>query len=301
MITRNVLITGGGGQLAWDLMNSMCPFPLELTELPLEQLDITKETDVERAFATYQPHLIINTAAYTAVDKAEEEKALAFKVNRDGAGLLAKLCKQHRLPLLHLSTDYVFDGEKKFAYLENDPVNPISVYGQSKWGGEEVVRKQLHEHIILRVSGIFGVHGHNFVKTIIKLAGQRDSLDIVHDQTTCPTPAADIADALLQIANNILCSNQIINWGTYHYCSSPSVTWHDFAAVIIEEAANYQTLTVKTLNAITAKQLNLLAKRPGYSVLNCDKIFNEFGIARPNWKIGLTRVIRELFCEKLPI
>ena len=124
MLTRNVLITGGGGQLAWDLMNSMCPFPLELTALPREQLDITKETDIERAFATYQPHLIINTAAYTAVDKAEEEPALAFKVNRDGAELLAKQCKQHRLPLLHLSTDYVFDGEKNYLIWKPIPSIP---------------------------------------------------------------------------------------------------------------------------------------------------------------------------------
>ena len=184
--------------------------------------------------------------------------------------------------------------------METDPVNPINVYGKSKWEGEEAIRNQLHEHIILRVSGIFGVHGHNFVKTIIKLAEQRDSLDIVNDQTTCPTPAADIADALLQIANDILGRRQIIKWGTYHYCCGPAVTWYNFAAAIVEEASQYQTLTAKTLNAITSEQLKLLAKRPRYSVLNCDKIFDEFGLVRHGWKTGLTRVIRELFCEKLP-
>ncbi len=295
MRPRNILITWGNGQLAWELVNGMSAVELTLTDLSIDQLDITKPDEIERAIQTYEPHLIINTAAYTAVDKAEQEKELAFKVNRDGAGFIAKQCAQHRIPLVHVSTDYVFDGKKNSPYLEMDPAHPLSVYGQSKWEGEEAVRNNLYNHVILRVSGSFSSHGHNFVKTIIKLASERESIDVVNDQITCPTPATGIADAIFQIANTILAPYLLMEfWGTFHYCSAPPTTWYDFAAAIIEEAKLYKPLKVKTLNPVTSEQLNLLAKRPRYSVLDCDKIGYIFGVRPAKRPRGLHFAVQEI-------
>jgi dTDP-4-dehydrorhamnose reductase len=287
-----LLVTGGNGQIGWSLQHTKTPF--EIISLTRKQLDITEENDIKTVFAKYNPHLVINSAAYTAVDKAEEEAELAFKINKDGAGLIAKCCAAKNIPLVHLSTDYVFDGEQPQPYYENDSANPLGIYGKSKLDGENLIRKHLESHLILRVSGVFAKHGNNFVKTILRLAQERKELNVVADQITCPTPAIDIAEVILQLAQELFTNKNNIFWGTYHYCAANPVSWYDFATAIVEQAKQYKNLLVEKLNPITTDQYPTLAKRPMNTVLNCDKLHQTFGIKQKPWQPGLNQTIKEL-------
>jgi dTDP-4-dehydrorhamnose reductase len=278
-----LLVTGGNGQLAWDLHQLAVDNAVNLVAYPREILDITNPDSINTVFEQCQPDVVINTAAYTAVDKAEQEIEQAFRINRDGAASIAEACVAANIPLVHLSTDYIFDGQKSTAYCEDDLPNPLSVYGKSKWEGEVAIRERCPQHIILRVSGVFGQHGHNFVKTILRLARERDSLRIVADQTTCPTPATDIAAAILSLVK------QPLKFGTYHYCSSESMTWYQFAKTIIAMAG------LKTeVQPITTADYPLPAKRPPYSALDTHKIQTHYGIQPQSSKPGLLEVIKNV-------
>ena len=296
MKTPTLLITGGSGQVAWDLKQFAADKTIKLVACSRDELDITNPDSINQAFAQFKPDIIINTAAYTAVDKAEQETAPAFLVNRDGAANLARACSERVIPLVHLSTDYVFDGKKEKPYQENDKSVPLGVYGQSKWEGEEAVRENCPQHIILRVSGVFGRHGNNFVKTILRLAGERETLRVVADQTTCPTPAADIAETIIIIAKQLVHSHDGL-WGTYHYCSNEPTTWHHFAETIIEMAKPFHTLQVKDIQPISTAEYPTAAQRPPYCVLNTQKIHTQFGIQPRSWRLGLLEVIKHV---KLP-
>ncbi|HZW70843.1 MAG TPA: dTDP-4-dehydrorhamnose reductase [Hanamia sp.] len=269
-----LLITGGNGQVAWEIIRFAVAQNYVVLAPPHQELDITNTQQVNTAIAQFKPQFVINTAAYTQVDKAETEIDRAYAVNRDGAGILACACKETQIPLLHLSTDYVFDGKQKKPYHENDPVAPLNVYGLSKWEGEEAVRKHCPQHIILRVSSVFGVHGHNFVKIILRLAKEKDSLRIVADQITCPTPAAAIAQTVLKIIS-------APQWGTYHYCGDEVVSWYDFARAIVH----------KEIMPITTAEYPTPARRPAYSVLDCHKLLTTFGIEQPSWRQELREVL----------
>ena len=195
-----IAIVGSKGQVGWELTRRAPMFGHEVLAWDQDELDITDATAVDRMLTASGAAVVINAAAYTAVDRAEQEPELAFAVNRGGPAHLAAACARLNIPLLHISTDYVFDGRKTGPYVEDDPASPLGVYGLSKWEGDEAVRRLLPRHLILRVSWVFGIQGHNFVKTILRLAREREELRVVADQLGCPTYAGDIADTLLALA-----------------------------------------------------------------------------------------------------
>lgn len=280
-----ILITGGHGQLAYELISLAQQH--QIIAPAREQLDITQQSGVQEVVDTFQPDVVINTAAYTNVDQAEQHTQQAYAVNCEGAKNLALVCASSHIPLLHISTDYVFAGNQTRPYLESDAVSPINMYGTSKWQGEEAVREHCPQHIILRVSSVFGRHGQNFVKTILRLARERELLRIVADQMMCPTPAKAIANALLHIMT-------MPHWGTYHYCGTEAVTWYDFTKAIISQAKKQMILSLKQLNPITTAEYPTAAKRPAYSVLDGSLFEKTFALKCPDWRTGLDDVITTL-------
>ena len=244
-----ILVTGINGQVGWEVQQRGLRQGHDIVGCSRDVLDITDRQSVLSKIQDTVPDLVINCAAFTAVDKAESEEDKAYAVNRDGAAWLAEGCAAQKIPLIHMSTDYVFDGSASQPYKETDSVNPIGVYGKSKEAGEQEVRKRLPDHLIIRTSWVFGVHGHNFVKTMLRLAGERDELKVVDDQLGCPTFAGDLADGLLKIAERVREGGEI-QWGTYHCCGATKVTWHEFASLIVEMARNTLPLQVKRVLAI---------------------------------------------------
>src|SRR5918998_2115401 len=210
-----VLVLGAGGQVGHELCRHSWPTDTTLVALARDGLDITRREAVFTTIAGERPDVVVNAAAYTAVDRAESERDAAWAANCTGPGHIAAACREAGIPLIHISTDYVFDGTRSGPYREDDPVNPLGVYGASKEGGERAVREGLREHVILRTAWIYSAHGHNFVKTMLRLAGQRPVLRVVADQTGSPTRAADLAGAIAQIAQHIANGNAA--WGTYHF------------------------------------------------------------------------------------
>ncbi len=287
-MTKTILITGAGGQVSHELATAKTPH--RLMALTQQQLEITDPKQIAKAFASCQPDLLINAAAYTQVDLAETEVELAYAINRDGVAHLAQACEQADIPMLHISTDYVFDGGKQGAYDESDPVSPLGVYGKSKAAGDAVLQGVLEQHIILRTSWVFSATGNNFVKTMLRLAREREELGIVSDQHGCPTSASSIAGVLLDIAERYL-SGRAVGWGTYHYCNLPETTWFGFAEAIFREAGGLEHLR---LNAIETREYPTPAPRPRNSVLECSKIEESFGIERPDWKDELGRVFAQI-------
>ncbi len=309
-----IIVIGAQGQVGWELTRRATALGHDVLAWDLAELDITDADAVNQALDASSATLAINAAAYTAVDKAEQEPELAFAVNRDGPAHLAAACARLNIPLLHISTDYVYDGAKIDPYVEDDPTTPMGVYGASKLAGDEVVRQLLPRHLILRVSWVFSVHGHNFVKTILRLAREREELRVVADQRGCPTYAGDIADVLLELAGRIAEIDANDAWGTYHYCGEPATTWHGFASAIIERARDDEQspkrrrrsrkpgaiakptppgkpLVVQTVTPITTAEYPTPAARPLNSVLDCAKLADCFGIQPRPWRPGLDAVI----------
>lgn len=298
-------MTGQHGQVAQALQKRQCLTSHEIICVPKSQMDITQPSQIERTFSAIQPRLVINAAAYTAVDQAEQDAAQAIAVNRDGAANLARCCVQSSIPLLHLSTDYVFDGTANSPYRETQPPAPLNLYAQSKWQGEQSVRRICPQHIILRTSGVFGCHGQNFVKTIATLARTKTQLQVVCDQIVCPTPSTDLAQACLDIAQAIFAQHVSENvptqwqWGTYHYCSSKQTSWYDFANAIVETLRELEPLPlcITQVCAIQTDEFATLAKRPKYTALCCDKIEVAFGIRNRSWRTGLIETLKKLCNE----
>lgn len=289
-----ILVTGAQGQVGKEICQTANQADFTVIAAGRNELDITSESSVNDYITHHQPAIVINAAAYTAVDKAESENQQAYAINHDGAKNLAKVCSQLDIPLLHISTDYVFDGTKQESYTEEDPVSPLGIYGDSKWQGEEAVRKHLEKHIILRVAWVFGAHGNNFVKTMLRLANERDELGIVADQYGGPSPARNIAETLIALSKQFF-QNGSLSWGTYHYCGAPKVSWYEFASEIFKQACENNLIDKKMkLNAITTAEYPTPAKRPANSMLNCSKLSKTFGIIMPDWKISLQQVLAEL-------
>lgn len=226
-----ILVTGTNGQVGWELIRKGSFTEHNILGCDRNALDISDRRNIAQVIKKNQPDLIVNCAAYTAVDRAEEEPKKAYAVNQQAPANLADQCTKRGIPFIHLSTDYVFNGVKTTPYKENDLVSPLGVYGESKEAGEQEVRLKCARHIILRTSWVYGAHGHNFVKTMLKLGQERKVLKIVNDQWGCPTYAGDIADALLLIINKIF-DNTFNSWGTFHCCGSTALTWYDFATQI---------------------------------------------------------------------
>lgn len=289
-----ILLTGSNGQVGWELSNRGGQKGFELLALNRFDLDITDPESVRKKVNRAGASLVVNAAGYTAVDQAESEPKLAFAANRDGPAYLASACGKAGIPLVHISTDYVFDGQKQGAYLETDPASPLSVYGKSKAAGEVEVRKCLKEHLILRTGWVYGVHGQNFVKTMLRLGREREVTHVVDDQYGCPTYAADLAETILRIAARFLEDGQV-QWGTYHYCGKGVTTWHGFAEEIFRLASEYESLKVKRVEPISTAEYSTPAQRPVNSILDCSLLEKTFGIHPQPWAESLARMLDVLF------
>jgi dTDP-4-dehydrorhamnose reductase len=295
-----ILLTGANGQLGRELHERFLLFQgrmlekgrakPELAVFSKAELDITQWEQLAAIVAAHRPQVIINAAAYTAVDKAEQEPDRAFSVNRDGVKNLALVCKAHNLPLIHVSTDYVFSGSKTAAYDEQDHCSPLNVYGASKAAGEVVLQETWEKHLILRVSWVFGRYGHNFVKTMIRLATTQKELRIVADQRGCPTPASALADLLLLLAEQAL--QQQPQWGIFHYSGDQAVSWFEFAQTIVKHGKNFLPLQCEKIHPITTADFPTPAKRPQHSVMNIEKIRKFYGVSPAVWEEALVSLLR---------
>ena len=289
-----ILIFGANGQLGHELIRQS-----QLSRLPVRaptrnQSDITQLSQVEAAFAKFRPTIAINAAAYTDVDGAESEAEHAFGINMTGAENLARSCARLKIPLVHVSTDYVFDGSKGTPYCETDPIAPLGVYGRSKAEGEDKIRTALPEHLIVRTSWLYSGHGNNFVTTMLSLGRQKKELDVVADQFGCPTSAADLAEALLDLASKVL-NRSKVPWGTYHYCGEGVTTWYEFARSIFKIAGRHECLRLTQLNPITTEEFPTAALRPLNSSLDCSRIRRKFGIQPKPWPMSLKLVIEQIY------
>lgn len=281
-----LMIVGSAGQVGKELVQR-APAEWEVLAVDRQQLDITDAAQVSHRVAAFHPDVIINAAAYTAVDRAESEAALAYAINRDGPAALAAAAQACGAALLHISTDYVFPGDKPAPYREDDPTGPTGIYGASKLAGEEAVTAACPRHIILRTAWVFGAHGHNFVKTMIRLAKDRDQLSVVGDQFGSPTYAGDIALALLTLARRVA-DGQDVAWGIYHYSGAPYTCWADFARAVIEQAVEAgHVARLPDIRPITTAEYPTPARRPANSRLDCRKIEAAFGIAPSDWQAAL--------------
>ncbi|KAF0114868.1 MAG: dTDP-4-dehydrorhamnose reductase [Rhodospirillaceae bacterium] len=288
-----VLVTGGRGQLGRALVESPWPWEMRCRPVSHTALDITRPEKVTAALADERVGLVINTAAYTAVDQAESAWGTAWAVNADGPLHLALACRQRDIPLIHLSTDYVFNGRKTGFYREDDPAAPLGAYGASKLAGEEAVRRTMTKHIIVRTSWLFSARPPNFVHTMVQLARTREDVRVVNDQYGCPTAAVALACSIVgQMIPQIL-HPEFRNWGTYHFCGTPACTWYDFAAAIFEEMA-VRDQKVPRLHAIPTAAYPTLARRPANSALNCGRLGHVFTVAPSPWRTYLPATLRQI-------
>ncbi|MDK1704360.1 dTDP-4-dehydrorhamnose reductase [Serratia rubidaea] len=282
-----VLLTGSKGQLG-SCFQDRLPEGWQVWATDADVLDITDLDKVKAAVAEFQPDAIVNAAAYTAVDKAEQDRELAALINVVGPKNLALAAKEAGARLVHVSTDYVFDGKASVAYSETDATNPLGVYGQTKLDGEIAVAEILPASLIVRTAWVFSEYGNNFVKTMLRLAKDRDSLGIVADQRGCPTYAGDIAQAIIDLLK------QNAEGGVYHFCGDREVSWSDFAKSIFTHAQQLQLLSkVPEVAEITTADYPTPAERPQYSTLSCRKI-NAAGIASSTWEEGLRKVLIDI-------
>ncbi len=289
----SVLLVGAQGQVGRELLKTLTPLAPAIgpvTAWGRAQLDITDLDAIASQVLTLRPKLIINAAAYTAVDKAESEPDLAYRINAEAPLALAQSAANCGAGLVHISTDYVFSGQAGSPCAETDATGPLSVYGRSKLAGEDAIRSALDQHIILRTAWVYGAQGkRNFLKTMLRLGAERRELNVVCDQVGAPTWAQDIARVIAQISPQIA---QIP--GTYHYTNSGVASWYDFALAIFQEAKTLGLpLSVETVNPITTADYPTPAVRPAYSVLNCQKIIRTLGYCPPHWRESLKAMLSE--------
>ena len=283
-----ILITGGSGQVG-HCLKAQLEGCAELSVPDSSALNIADRRSVRQAVETFRPDYIINAAAYTAVDKAENDAERAFAVNRDGARHLAEAAEAAGAAMLHISTDYVFDGAGGAPYDEAAPTAPQNIYGASKLAGEQAVLAACRRAVVMRTSWVFGAHGQNFVKTMLRLGRERDSLGIVADQYGAPTAAADIAAALITIVRRHTPEQLAERAGIYHYCGSPYASWFEFAETIFAEAAAQGVLAkIPAVKPIATADYPTPAKRPADSRLDCGKIRVVFGIGPCDWHSALS-------------
>lgn len=294
-MTKRVLLTGANGQVGtWLYQRLREDAQYEVFAFNRTELDITDESLVKQLMATVKPDVVINAAAYTAVDKAESETDKAMQVNVEGVKYLARAAKQHGALLVHLSTDYIFSGDSHLPYTEQDKPSPLTHYGRSKWLGEEALMAENPVYIILRTAWVFGEYGHNFVKTMLRLGAERTHLNIVNDQVGGPTYAGDIVRVILVILRRYFADASQIKSGVYHFTGIPYVSWYDFAkAIFIEAVAQGVLKQAPTVSAIPSVAYPTSAQRPASSRLALDKIAKDFGIAPSDWQAALQQVISD--------
>ncbi|MCF8048519.1 MAG: dTDP-4-dehydrorhamnose reductase [Desulfarculaceae bacterium] len=288
-----ILVFGAGGMLGRELMAAPAPNAVSLIGLTRSHADITSPEQVERVMAEHRPGLVINAAAFSNVDGAESEPQAALAVNAQGAGNLARACHQAGVPFIHISTDYVFGGGNQTRpYLESDPPAPINQYGLSKLRGEEQVRAACPRHLIVRTSWLFGALSRNFIHLMLELMRTRPGIKVVDDQVGCPTPAGDLAQALLRLATMVL-DQGAADWGTYHLSGPLVINRYEFAQMIWAEARKSLDKDM-TIEPVGSEAFAAPAKRPTYSALDCAKIKNRFGLALADWRPELARIVKTL-------
>ncbi len=290
-----VLLLGHRGMLAQDVLPALAAAGFTVIGRGRPEVDLTCAASIRQVLADVQPALLLNAAAYTAVDQAEAEPDVAMAVNREGAAHLAAACHEVDIPLLHISTDYVFDGLASRPYREADQTAPLGVYGRSKWAGEQAIRAQHAAHVIVRTSWLYGQHGRNFVKTILRLAREREVLRVIDDQQGCPTWSRDLAQALVRLCHRLQQGRDQFPWGTYHWCGAGSTSWYGLARAIIEEARTFETLRVQNILPIPTTDYPLPAQRPRYSVLDCTKLQEVGGLTPRPWRASLHDCLQELY------
>jgi dTDP-4-dehydrorhamnose reductase len=281
---QKILVFGGMGQVGLALRGTRDMWPdCDLIFLSHAEVDITNADSVQTACDQYKPDCVVNAAGYTGVDAAETDRMTAFAVNETGACNIARSCAAQNIPMIHLSTDYVFDGTKTTPYTERDKENPLSVYGASKLAGDRAVIATHAKHIILRSGWIFSLSGKSFLTKMIKLCRARSDIGVVADQIGCPTPAHAVAHAILTIAQRI-CDANFDEWGVYHYCGAPVATWYDMAVLIDQCLREKNEKSIAHIRPIQTSEYPLPAQRPNYSVLDTGAIQHFFGITPPDWR-----------------
>jgi dTDP-4-dehydrorhamnose reductase len=293
MKMKRILVTGINGQLGQELQKTLAS-AAEVIGVPRERVDFSQPESLRQIIAEVKPDAVINSAAYTAVDKAESEFDLAMAVNGQAPGIIAEECQKLGIRLIHISTDYVFDGTKSYPYQDTDPTNPLSAYGKSKLEGEQAIRKNCDNHSIIRTAWVYGVGGKgNFVKTMLRLGSDREEIRVVADQIGSPTWTGDLANAIASLLDQT-------PPGTYHYTNSGVASWYDFAVAIFEEASQLGwNLKVQRVIPITTSEYPTPAKRPAYSVLSCAKIAAVLGTYPPHWRQGLRQMLKDFSQSKL--
>ncbi len=284
-----VLIFGKSGQVSRELARLAWPDDIQIVQVGREACDLSQPSTIAAALDRAEPDFVINAAAYTAVDRAESEAELAMTVNGEAPSEIARTCHRIGAALVHISTDYVFDGCKEGAYAEDDPIGPLSVYGRTKEAGEAGIRRELPRHLIVRTSWVFAGHGANFVKTMLRLGAERPELRVVDDQHGAPTSARDIALALQELV--LARANARGTWGTFHFTSREPTTWYGFARAVIEGAA---LASPPKISPIPTSEYPTPATRPANSVLDCSRIQRQFGIVQPSWRDALSNVLHEV-------
>ena len=288
---RRILVTGGNGQVGWELRRALAPLG-EVVAPGRELLDLARPQTLHSAIAQLRPALIVNPAAYTAVDKAEAEPELARLVNGEAPGVLAEAAARLKIPLIHYSTDYVFDGRLGRAYRETDTPNPQSVYGATKQAGEEAIAAVGGRFLILRTSWVYGLRGKNFLLTMLRLGREREEVGVVSDQFGAPTWSRLIAEASAHLAGSWLRGDEAgrakleSGWGTYHLCAGGHTSWHGFTAAIFAHLQRTEGRAAR-LKAIATADYPTPAQRPANSRLDCAKLRSAFELELPDWQAGL--------------
>jgi dTDP-4-dehydrorhamnose reductase len=290
MMNKNLLITGSNGQLGQEIKNLSTRYPsLSFTFVDIETLDLTDKTAVAKYLTGGKFDTLVNCAAYTAVDKAETDSALCYAVNHQAVDYLTEICQQTGTQIIHVSTDYVFDGSKHTPYIETDPENPLTIYGKSKLAGEKAALSNRNS-LVIRTSWLYSAHGNNFVKTMIRLGKEREEVGVIFDQVGTPTYAADLAAAILSIVDQS--PNASATPGIYHFSNEGVCSWYDLAVEIFS-LAKYGCKA----KPIETSEYPSTVKRPYYSVLNKKKIKQTFELTIPHWRDGLIRCLKQLHPE----
>jgi dTDP-4-dehydrorhamnose reductase len=290
---NRIALFGAGGQLGSELIAQAPRHSIELQAYTHQDIDIVDTAAVGRALASQQPDVVVNAAAYSDVDRAEVEPDAAFRANATGTAALGRASAALRLPIVHISTDYVFDGLKAGAYREDDPIAPLNVYGASKAAGEALLRQENDRHVILRTSWLYGIYGRNFLKTIIGLSYKKDELAVVADQVGCPTSSVDLADAILRLPPLFKAGNAA--WGTYHFSGSGAASRYEFAREIVAAVLRH-TGRKPNVTPIKTEQFPASARRPANSELDCSRFATTFGFRAKPWQDRMREAVA-ILCD----
>jgi dTDP-4-dehydrorhamnose reductase len=293
MENPSILLIGKIGQVGWELRRTLAPMA-RITCVDFPDIDLTSGDSIRQWVRDTHPRIIVNSAAYTAVDKAESDLDRAMKINGVAPGILAEEAKKLGALLVHYSTDYVFDGTKTEPYVETDAPNPLGAYGRTKLAGDEAVQAVGGAHLIFRLCWVYGARGQNFMLTMMRLAREREKLRVVSDQVGCPTWSRMIAETTALALKQAVAARDFVELtGTYHLASSGVTSWHGFAQSIVN-LMPAEARKCSVIEAITTPEYPTPAKRPAYSVLNCDKLQRAFGLRLPHWEESLKQVVESI-------